>query len=78
MPWDISREGWEVRKRSWVGEQKGSKGEVGDSGRGPPWERRGVWSPVFQRGMGVGGQLSRGFEQVESEVPHGRVQQACL
>lgn len=28
--------------------------------------------------MGVGGQASRGFKQVESEAPRGRVQQACL
>lgn len=56
-------------KRSWVGEQKGSKGEVDDSGRGPRWERRGVWSPGFQRGMGVGGQLSRGLNSWSLKCP---------
>lgn len=56
-------------KRSWAGEQKGSEGEVGDSGRGPPWERRGAWSPGFQRGMGVGGQPSRGLNRWSLKCP---------
>lgn len=58
-----------MMKRSWVGEQKGSKGEVDDSGRGPQWERRGVWSPGFQTGLGVGGQLSRGLNSWSLKCP---------